>query len=57
MSALCKAYPTYEAASSAVGSLRAVGVDGDRIRVLMLVLVRDADEDAARVQKVLDDAA
>jgi hypothetical protein len=35
MTALCKAYPTHEAASSAVAALRAAGVDGDRIRVLM----------------------
>jgi hypothetical protein len=35
VTALCKAYPTHEAASSAVVALRAVGVDGGRIRVLM----------------------
>jgi len=35
MTALCKAYPTHEAASSAVAALGAAGVDRDRIRVLM----------------------
>ena len=35
VTALCKAYPTHEAASSAVAALRAAGVGGDRIRVLM----------------------
>jgi hypothetical protein len=35
MTALCKAYPTHDAASSAVAALRAADVDGDRIRVLM----------------------
>jgi hypothetical protein len=35
MTALCKAYPTHDAATSAVEALRAGGVGGDRIRVLM----------------------
>jgi hypothetical protein len=35
VTALCKAFPTHEAASSAVAALRAAGVGGDRIRVLM----------------------
>ena len=35
VTALCKAYPTHDAAKSAVAALRAAGVGGDRIRVLM----------------------
>jgi hypothetical protein len=35
MTALCKAYPTHEAASSAVRALRAAGVEDHRVRVLM----------------------
>jgi hypothetical protein len=35
MTAVCKAYPTHEAASGAVGALKALGVSEDRIRVLM----------------------
>jgi hypothetical protein len=45
MTALCKAYPTHEAASSAVAALRAAGVDGDRIRVLMGERLHDIGEE------------
>lgn len=45
MTALCKAYPTHEAAGNAVAALRAAGVDGDRIRVLMGAEMHDARQE------------
>ena len=45
MTALCKAYPTHEAASSAVAALGAAGVDRDRIRVLMGEEVHDVGQE------------
>lgn len=41
MSALCKAYPTHDAASAAVAALQAVGLSDDRLRILMGEPLRD----------------
>jgi hypothetical protein len=45
VTALCKAYPTHEAASEAVGALLGSGVPGDRLRVLTGEPRRDVREE------------
>ena len=45
MTAVCKAYPTREAAINAAAALRATGVEGDRIRVLTGAELHDARQE------------
>jgi hypothetical protein len=45
VSAICKAYPTHDAATSAVVALQSLGVTSDRLRVLMGAPLHDVREE------------